>query len=169
MELDPVAVQYLAERITERRRLAGQDVRATLDHDDLAAEAANGLCHLHADRPSAEYEQPPRDGLHARHLSVRPDAVELAEPRHRRDERIGTVRQHDMLRGVAPAVDLDDAGARQRAAPPDQVDPVVGKPAFLPGVGVARDHEVTPRQRRRHVDGRRRGGIVRGVRRLAWA
>ena len=167
MDLDPVAVQHLAERIAERRRLAGQDVRAALDDRDLAAEAAHGLRQLDADRPAAEHEQPPRHGLHAGRLAVRPDAVELAQPRHGRHERVGAVRQDDVLRGVTAAVDLDGAGARQRAAPPDQVDPVLGEPALLPGVGVVRDHEVAPRERCLDVDRRRRGGVVRGVRRLA--
>jgi hypothetical protein len=47
----------------------------TLGQGHLAAEAADGLCHLSADRSAAENEQTARDGLHAGHLAVGPEAV----------------------------------------------------------------------------------------------
>ena len=148
-ELDPVAAQHLAERLAERRGLAREHVRGALDERDLAAEAAHGLRQLDADRAAAEHEQPPRDGLHAGRLAVRPDAVELAQARDRRHERLGAVREHDVLGGVADAVDLDRADAGEPAAAAQQVDAVVGEPALLAGVGVVRDHEVAPGERRR--------------------
>ena len=103
-----------------------------LDERHLAAEAANGLRHLDADRAAAEHEQPARDGLHARHLAVRPDAVELAQAGNRGHDRIGAVREDDVVGGVADAVDLDDAGAGEPAAAAQQVDAVLS-PASAPG------------------------------------
>src|SRR6478609_7148788 len=58
-------------------RYSSPSRRAAVDDGHVAAEAANRLRHLDADRPAAEHEQPARNGLHARHLTVRPDAVEL--------------------------------------------------------------------------------------------
>ncbi len=49
-----------------------------LDEGHLATEATHGLRHLDADRPPAQHEQAARNGLHAGHLAVGPDAVELA-------------------------------------------------------------------------------------------
>ena len=100
-ELDAVAPQDLAERLAERRRLACEHVLGALDERNLAAEPAHGLGHLDADRAAAEDEQPPRDRLHAGRLAVGPDAVELAQPRDRRDDRVGAGRHHDVLGGVA--------------------------------------------------------------------
>ena len=57
----------------------GSRCAAPSTSDDLAAEATNGLRHLDADRPAAEHQQPARDGLHAGHLAVRPDPLELAQ------------------------------------------------------------------------------------------
>ena len=82
-ELDAVAAQDLAERLAQRRGLAGEHVLGALDERHLAAEAAHGLRHLDADRPAAEDEQAARDGLHAGRLAVGPDAVELAQARDR--------------------------------------------------------------------------------------
>ncbi len=129
-----------------------EHVLGPVDDRHLAAEAAHGLRHLDADRPAAEDQQPPRDGLHAGHLAVGPDAVELAQARDRRHDRIGAVREHDVVGGVAHAVDLDHPGAGEPAAAAQQVDAVVGEPALLAGVGVVRDHEVAPGERRLDVD-----------------
>ena len=74
-ELDAVPPQNLAKGLAQRRGLAGQDVPGRLDQCHLAAQTAYGLGHLGADGPAAEYEQAPRDGLHAGHFAVGPDAV----------------------------------------------------------------------------------------------
>ena len=137
-ELDAVAAQDLAERLAQRRGLAREDVLGALDERHLAAEPAHGLRHLDADRPAAEHEQAPRDGLHAGHLAVGPDAVELAQPRDGRDDRVGAAGEDDVLGGVAHARDLDRAGPGEPAAAAQQVDALLRQPALLPGVGVAR-------------------------------
>ena len=131
-ELDAVAAQDLAERLAQRRGLAGEQVLGALDERDLAAEATHGLRHLDADRPAAEHEQAARDGLHAGHLAVGPDAVELAQARDRRHDRVGAGRQDDVLGGVAHAVDLDHAGPGEPAAAAQQVD-ALRPPASAPG------------------------------------
>ena len=152
-ELDAVAAQDLAERLAQRRGLAGEQVLGALDERHLAAEAADGLGHLDADRPAAEDEQPARDRLHAGRLAVGPDAVELAQARDRRDDRVGAVGEHDVLGGVAHAVDLDRAGARRagrcRAAGRCRCS---ASQRSCPGVGVVGDHEVAPRERGLDVD-----------------
>jgi hypothetical protein len=55
-----------------------------------------------------------RDGLHAGHLAVGPDAIELAQARDGRHDRIGAGRHHHMPGGVAHAADLHHA----RPTPP---------------------------------------------------
>ena len=103
--------------------------------------------------PAAEHEQPARDGLHAGRLAVGPDAVELAQPRDRRDDRVGAARDDDVVGGVAHAVDLDRARARRagrcRAA---ARCPRPSSQRSWPGVGVVGDHEVALRERRLDVD-----------------
>ena len=140
-----------------------------LDEGDLAAEAADRLRHLDADRAAAEHEQAARNGLHAGHLAVGPDAVELAQAGDRRHDRIGAVRQDDVVGGVALAVDLDHPGPGQPAAAAQQVDAVVRQPALLAGVGVVGDHEVTPGERGLDVDLGARRRLARAVHRLAGA
>ena len=79
----------------------GSTCSAAFDERHLAAEAAHGLRELDADRTAAEHEQAPRDRLHAGRLAVRPHAVELAQARDRRHERVGAVGDDDVLGGVA--------------------------------------------------------------------
>ena len=86
-----------------------------------------------------------------------------------RHDRIGAGRHDDVLGGVAHAVDLDHARPGEPAAAAQQVDPLVRQPALLPGVGVVRDHEVTPGQRRLDVDLGGRGRLARAMDRLARA
>ena len=49
-QLDAVAAQDFAERLAQRRGLAGQHVLGGLDEGHVAAQAAHGLGHLGADR-----------------------------------------------------------------------------------------------------------------------
>src|SRR5580704_8059863 len=167
-QLDPVAEQNLAERLTERCRLAGEHVLGHVDHHSLAAEPTNGLRHLHTDRPATEDQQSPRDLLHRGHLAVAPDAVELAQTRHRRYHRIGTVREHHVLGGMPHAIDLHNTRAGEPPRATQQLDAVLSQPAHLPGIRIIRDHEVTPREGRLDVDLRARRRVPRPVDRLAW-
>ena len=115
-ELDAVAAQDLVERIAKRRRLTRKQVARAFHEHDLPAEAPDGLGHLDADGPAAEHEQPARDGLHTGRLAVGPDPVELAEPRDRRDDRVGAAGDDDVIGRVAHAVDLDHARPGEPAA-----------------------------------------------------
>ena len=168
-KLDAVAPQDLAERLAQWRGLAGEDVPGALDQGYLAAEAAHGLGHLGADRAAAEYQQAPRDGLHAGHLAVGPDAFQLAQARDGRHDRIGAGRHDHMPGGVAHAVDLDHARPGESPGPAQQVDALARQPALLPGVGVVGDHEVAPGERRLDVDLRAGPHIARALHRLAGA
>ena len=138
-----------------------------IDHRHLAAEPTHGLRHLHADRTATEDQQTAGNGLHGGHLAVGPNAVELAQARHGRHDRIGTVRENHMVRGMAHTVDLHDPRAREPPAAAQQLDAVIGKEALLAGVGVVGDHEVTPGKRRLDIHLRGRGGLARPMDRLA--
>jgi hypothetical protein len=166
-ELDPVASQHLAERLAERRGLTRQDVLRALHHHRLGAEAPHGLRHLHADRPGPQDEHAARNGLHGGRLAVGPDAVELAQPRDRRDDRVRTACDDDVVRRMADAVDLDDTSAGEPAAAAQQVDPRSRQPALLTRVRVLGDHEVAPRERRLDIDLRGRRRLARRMDRLA--
>jgi len=168
-QLDAVATQDFGHGFPQRCGLAGEDVLAALDERHHAAEAAHGLGHLDADRPPAQDEQASRDGLHASHLTVAPEALELPQPRDGRNERLGAVRDDDLFRGVAHAVDLDHARPGEPAGAAQQVDARTRQPALRACVGVVRDHEVTPGKRRLDVDLRTRRRIARGLHRLARA
>ena len=168
-ELDAVPPQALAERLAERRRLVDEHVRGRLDQGHLAAQAAHGLRHLGADRAAAEDEQPPRDGLHAGHLAVGPGPFQLTQPGDGRHHRVGPGRHDHVPGGVPHAVDLDHARPGEPPRPAQQVDALVRQPALLPGVGVVRDHEVTPGKRRRHVDLRAGADLACALHRLAGA
>ena len=166
-ELDAVAAQDLAERLTERRRLAVEHVVGAVDERHLAAEAAHRLRHLHADGPAAQDQHPARDRLHARRLAVGPDPLELSQARDRRDERVGAAGQHHVVGRVAHAVDLDHARPGQPAAATQEGDAVVGQPALLPRVGVVGDHEVAVREHGVDIDLRGRRRLTRLVHGLA--
>ena len=168
-ELDPVTAQGLAERLAQRRRLASKDAVGALDQSHLAAQATDDLRQLDAGRATAQHEQPARDHLHARRLARAPDAIELPQPRDGRDDRVGASSDDDVLGAVAHAVDFDGPGPGEPAAAAQQRDPPGIQPALLPGVGVAGDHEVAPRQRRLDVHLRARPHLARGVHRLAGA
>ena len=151
-------------------RLAGEHVLGALDERHLAAEAANRLRHLDADRSAAEHEQSARDGLHAGHLAV----ASRCPSSSRRPGTGGTIGSAPVATTTCSAVwrdavDLDDARPGEPAAAAKQVDALVGEPALLAGVGVVRDHEVAPGERRRDVDLRARRRLARRVHRLAGA
>jgi hypothetical protein len=80
---------------------------------------------------------------------------------------IGAVREDHVVGGVAHAVDLDDTRTGEPASAAQQVDAVIGQPALLSGIGVVRDHEVTPGKRRLDIDLGARGRLARPVDRLA--
>jgi Protein of unknown function (DUF3237) len=70
---------------------------------------------------------------------------------NRRHVRISSGRNNDVFRGVLHAVDRDRPGAGEPPGAAQEVDAPARQPALLAGVGVARDQEVAPRQRRLHV------------------
>ena len=166
-ELDAFTAENLAERLAERRRLPREHVIGHVDDRCLAAEPPHRLRQLNADRPAAQDEQSARDGLHRCRLAAGPDAVQFAEAGNGGDDRIGAVREDDVLGGMTHTVDLDHTWAGEPSGAPQQIDPVVCQPAFLTGVGVVRDHEVAPGERRLDIDLGLRGGVARCVDRLA--
>ena len=130
-QLDPVPAQGLAERLAQRRGLAGQHPVGALDEHRLAAQTPHDLRQLDACGPAAQHEQAARDSLHARRLAGTPDALELTQSRERRHDRICAGRHDDVLRGVADALDFDHAGAGQPARAAQQVDAPARQPALL--------------------------------------
>src|SRR5262249_39875140 len=140
----PVGTQDLAKRLAERRRLAGQYPGRTLDQRDLSAQAAHRLCHLDADGPGAEDEQTAWDGLHPRHLAVRPNAWQLAQAGNWWHNGIGAHRHNHVVCCVGRAVALNHARPGEPSAPANEVDSLTVEPARLTRVGVSGDHEVPP-------------------------
>jgi hypothetical protein len=168
-QLDSVSAQCLAQRVAQRRSLAGKHVLCPLDEHHLAAETPYDLRHLDACGPAAQHEQAARHSRHARRLARAPDALELAQPRDRRHERVRARCHDDMLRRVADAVDLHHAGAGQSTRPSEQIDAAARQPALLAGVGPIRHHEVPPGECGLHVDLRAGAGLTRGLHRLPRA
>ena len=140
-------------------RLAGEHVLGALDERRPRRRGGDGLRHFDADRAAAEHEQAARDRLHAGRL-----AVASRRPR----ARAGRARAARTDRRRSPGRRGRRCGARRRPRrrpapasrplPRRRSMPCVGEPAFLAGVGVVRDHEVAPGERRLDVDlgGRRR-------------
>jgi hypothetical protein len=125
------------------------------------------LRHLDPDRSAAKHEQPAGHGLHSGHFPVCPDPFERAQPLDRRDHRIRAIRKHDVVGGVAYAVHLDDTPTRQSAGAAKQVNTGLDQPPLLADIGVVRDHEVPPPERRLNVHLCRCGRVVCCMRCLA--
>ena len=119
-ELDSVPAQRLTQRLAQRRRLAREHVLGRLDERHLAAQTTHDLCELDTGRPASEHEQPSGHGLHPGRLVRAPDAVELSQAGNRRDDRIGAIGKHDVLGGVAHAVDLDHSRPGEATATAQQ-------------------------------------------------
>ena len=120
-------------------------------------------------RPAAQHEQPARNGLHARRPPRPPHPLEVDSPWTGGVDRLG----RRSPRRCAPR-----CGGRRRPRPrpgpraagaAQQVDAVVSQPALLTGIGVVRNHEVAPRERRRDIDLGARPRLARAVHRLARA
>ena len=174
-ELDPLAAQDLTECFTERRRLPREYTLGHLDDRHLAAKPVYRLGHLHPDRPTAQNEKAAGNGLHRRCLAIAPDAVEFAQARDGRDDRIGAIGQDDVVGRVAHAVDLDDARAGEPAGAAQKADAAIVQPVLLSGIGVVRHHEITIGKRRLDIDlrgcGRLAGSmncLARAQQRLGW-
>jgi len=121
------------------------------------------LRQLDAGRSPAQHYEAPRDGFHAGRLAGAPHAIELAQAGNRRYDRIRSGRDDHVLGRVAHSVDLDDPHPGEPARAAQQLDAPVREPALLAGVGVAGDHEVTPRQRRLDIDLRARRRLARSM------
>ena len=116
-QFNPVPAQGLAERLAQRRRLAGNHAAGPLDDHRLAAQTAHHLGQFDACRPAAQHQQSARDSLHARRLAGSPDSVKLAEPRNRRHRRRRAGRDDNVVRGVPDTVDFDHAGPASLPVP----------------------------------------------------
>lgn len=86
VDSQPLARERLRERVTERARLARQDVIHSLDQIDVGAEGGERLGHLHAHGTATEDYDACGDLARAGRLAVGPNAVELGEARDRRDD-----------------------------------------------------------------------------------
>jgi len=105
------------ERLAQWRRLAREQVIGAFHDRDVPAEPTHRLRHLHTDRPPAQDEQVAGHGLHPGRLAVGPDSSHLSQPGDRWHERIGAVRQDDVLGRVAHAVDSTTPGPASRPVP----------------------------------------------------
>ena len=168
-ELDVIATEDLAESLAQRGSLVRKQVLGTLDERHLPAKPAHGLRHLDANRPAAQREEAARDRLHAGHLAVGPDALELLQAGDGRHDRVGATGQDDVVGGVTGVAYLHHPRPGEAPDAADQVDPVIGEPALLARVGVVGDHEVPPCERGLDVDLGTRSRVARRVHRLAGA
>jgi hypothetical protein len=150
--VDPVERERGGDALAERPRLTREQALGALHEDDRGAHPRDGLRHLDADGAAPEHEQPARDLAQAGRLAVGPDPVELAQPGHRRDDRLRAGGDDDVRRGVRAAFHLDHPRRRQRRFAAQQGDALAVEPAGRPGVVVRRDHEVAPRERRVDVE-----------------
>ena len=141
-QFDTVAAQHFAERLAQRGRFMGEQVRGPLDQSHLTTQAAHGLGHLDPDRPTTQYQEAPGHRLHAGDLSVGPDAFQPGQARDRGHDRIRAGGHDDVPGGVGHAVHFDDTRSGQSARAAQQIDSLVRQPALLAGIGVVRDHEV---------------------------
>ena len=134
-------------------RLAREQVLGALHDRHRGAHARERLGHLDADGAAAEHEQPARHLGEAGRLAVGPHAVELAQPRDRRDHRVRAGGDDDVLGGVAcRSPTTTRPGPARRPSPRRTSIPAPSRPGRLAGVVVARDHEVAVGERRRGVD-----------------
>src|SRR5205807_9529826 len=150
----------VAQGLAERRGLASEHPRVGLDEHGLAAEPPYDLRQLDAGRSTADHDEPSRDGPHRGRLTCAPDALELAEARDRRDHGIRAGSDDDVPGGVANVVDVDDAWPRELAAAAQELNALACQPALLSGVGIVRDHEVTPGKRGFNVNLREPRGFA---------
>jgi hypothetical protein len=78
-QFDAVAAEFLAKGVPKQLRLAGEDMPGAFDQCNLSAKTAHRLRHLCTDRAAAQYQKPPRNGLHSRHFATGPDTIQLAQ------------------------------------------------------------------------------------------
>ena len=152
VQLDALGAEHGAQRVAELPRLAGEDVVHALDHRDLGTETAQGLRGLHAHGAAAEHEQAPGDLGHRRGLAVGPHAVELAQPGHRRDDRLRAGGHDDVAGGQAAVAHDDRTWTVEAAVAADELDAVLLEPWERARVVVARDHVIAPGERRTGVE-----------------
>ena len=165
VQLDPLGAEHLAHGLAECGGLLPEQAVTALDDGHGRAEAADGLGHLHAHRPPAQDQKPLRHLPQAGGLAVRPDALELPQARHGRNERTRAVGQDHVLGAQLPVAHGHAAGPRQAALAAHQVDALALGPCRLARVVIARHLEVAPRERRAHVQVA--AGGLRRSRRLA--
>ena len=152
-ELDSVPAQRLAERLAQRRRLARQararrPRRAPPRRRDGARPVR--ARHRPARRRARSAGAAPPSCRSPRSCPRRRRAPAGRGPGGRPDRRRWPGRRGRRCGGT-PSTSTTPVPARRPVAA-QQVDPSVGQPALLAGVGVVRDHEVAPGQRRLHVD-----------------
>ena len=152
-DLDAVAAQRVGERLAERRGLAGEQVLGPVARASPRRRDGATACAIST--PTG----PPPSTSSRRGTAFRPVASRLVQsPSSSRRPGIGgmngsaPVATTTCSRGVAYAVDLDDARPGESAAAAQQGDPATGQPALLAGVGVVGDHEVAPGERRGDID-----------------
>src|SRR5450755_2197540 len=143
--------------------------RAPASTSTASSEPPYDLRQLDAGRSTAEHDEPSRYGLHRGRLTRAPHALELAQARDRWDHGIRAGSYDDVLGGVANAVDVDDAWPREPAAAAQELNSLARQPALLSGVGIVRDHEVTPGKRGFDVNLREPYGFTCAMYRLARA
>ncbi len=132
----------------------GEHVLGALDDRHRAPHAGERLAQLDADRARRRGRSAgaaPR--FSAGRLAVRPDAVELAQPRDRRDHRVRAGGDDDVARRCSVlSPTATRPGPASRPAPRITSMPALSAHFDLAGVVVVADHEVAPGEGRGGVD-----------------
>src|SRR5947209_4709599 len=131
---DPLALELTGDRVAGLLSFARQQALA-LDQCDLRPEAAQRLRELDADGAAAEDDDAARHLLHAGRVPVGP-VVDVRESFDRRDDRIGSRRQHDALGLDLLVADPDATRAFDVRVAAMQVDALVAQPRRLARAGL---------------------------------
>jgi hypothetical protein len=150
-KLDALRPEGLGDALAQSARLPRQQVIGALDHRDSRAHPGEGLRHLHADGATPEHQQSPRNLGEAGDLPVGPQAGQLCQAGHRRNRRVGSGGDDNVLRGIGRPVDRDGVRAGQPAATAHHLDTGTPSPRHLPGVVVIGHLEIAPGERRRYI------------------
>ena len=156
-----------SQRLAKGCRFPREHAFGPLDEYHLTAKTTDHLGELDTGRATSEYDQSSRHGLHPGRLVRAPDALELSQAWHRRNERVGAVGKHDVVGRVANAIDLDHPCPGETTVTSHQGDPPVRQPLRSSGIGVVRDQEVAPIKRRLHIHLSGRRGLACVVHGLA--
>src|SRR6185295_18340041 len=140
---DAIAEHRLLDDLRGVRVLADEDVAVLVEQGDAAAEAAEGLRHLAADRPAADDREAPRRFGQLEDRLVG-QVASLGEPGDRRRDRPAAGRDHGAPEPEPLAADLDGIRTDELAVAQEDVDAEPGEPRHAVVLGDPRPQPPHP-------------------------